>query len=141
MKKIILSVLVVFMALNLAMAQNNPENKPEITFEKITHDFGTIKEVDGPVSCTFKFKNTGNWPLVIIQKLTNQPYKNLSVTYSKEPFKPGAEGEVKVTYDVTGEKPGKFIKGFFLRTNTGDKLIYLKIEGDMIGKSSPEIPL
>lgn len=70
-----------------------------------------------------------------------QPYKNLSVTYSKEPFKPGAEGEVKVTYDVTGEKPGKFIKGFFLRTNTGDKLIYLKIEGDMIGKSSPEIPL
>lgn len=47
MKKIILSVLVVFMALNLAMAQNNPENKPEITFEKITHDFGTIKEVDG----------------------------------------------------------------------------------------------
>ncbi len=141
MKKIILSVLVVFMALNLAMAQDNPENKPEITFEKITHDFGTIKEADGPVSCTFKFKNTGNWPLVIIQKLSTQPYKNLSVTYSKEPFKPGAEGEVKVTYDVTGEKPCKFIKSFFLRTNTGDKMVLLTIEGEIISNSSPKVPL
>ena len=37
-----------------------------MTFEEKIHDFGTINEVDGPVSYSFEFTNTGDEPLVII---------------------------------------------------------------------------
>ena len=129
MKKFLASVLFIFTAVSLAIAQ---ENKAEITFEKLIHDFGTIKEADGPVSCTFKFKNTGTGMLVIYQAIASCGCP--SPTYPKEPIKPGTEGEIKVTYNGTGKAPGKFDKVITLRTNTKDEIIRLKVKGTMIGK-------
>lgn len=37
-----------------------------ITFEEPSHDFGTIKEENGPAEFDFKFKNTGSEPLKIL---------------------------------------------------------------------------
>jgi hypothetical protein len=129
MKKILASVLFIFMAIGVSMAQ---DSKAEITFEKLTHDFGTIKEVDGPVSCTFKFKNTGTGMLVIYQAIASCGCT--SPTFPKEPIKPGDSGEIKVTYNGAGKSPGKFDKVITLRTNTKDEIIRLKIQGTMIGK-------
>ncbi len=129
MKKILASVLFIFMAIGVSMAQ---DSKAEITFEKLTHDFGTIKEVDGPVSCTFKFKNTGTGMLVIYQAIASCGCT--SPTFPKEPIKPGDSGEIKVTYNGAGKSPGKFDKVITLRTNTNDEIIRLKIQGTMIGK-------
>jgi len=129
MKKILASILFIFAVVSLVIAQ---ENKAEITFEKLTHDFGTIKEADGPVSCTFKFKNTGTGMLVIYQAIASCGCT--SPTYPKEPIKPGAEGEIKVTYNGTGKTPGKFDKVITLRTNTKDEIVRLKVKGTMIGK-------
>ena len=39
-----------------------------ITFEKTTHDFGKIKELDGNAVVVYVFKNTGDAPLVIDRK-------------------------------------------------------------------------
>ena len=38
----------------------------EAKFTVKCHDFGTIKEANGPVSCNFEFTNTGDKPLLII---------------------------------------------------------------------------
>lgn len=129
MKKLLASLLFIFMAVGLAVAQ---DNKAEITFEKLTHDFGTIKEADGPVTCTFKFKNTGTGLLVIYQAIASCGCT--SPTYPKEPVKPGAGGEIKVTYNGTGKNPGKFEKVITLRTNTKEEIVRLKVKGTMIGK-------
>lgn len=129
MKKILASVLFICMTVGVAVAQ---DKKAEITFEKLTHDFGTIKEADGPVSCTFKFKNTGTGMLVIYQAIASCGCT--SPTFPKEPIKPGASGEIKVTYNGTGKRPGEFDKAITLRTNTKEEIVRLKVKGTMIGK-------
>jgi hypothetical protein len=64
-----------------------------LKFEKTHHDFGTIKEDDGPVTYVFKFKNTGTAPL----KLNNvQPACGCTASeWTKEDIAPGKEGYVK----------------------------------------------
>ena len=34
--------------------------QPQIKFESVTHDYGTIKEEDGPQKAVFTFTNIGN---------------------------------------------------------------------------------
>ena len=43
----------------------------ELTFEKTSHDFGTFSEDDPVVTTTFKFKNSGDTPLVIHQAIAS----------------------------------------------------------------------
>lgn len=105
-----------------------------ITFEEKSHDFGTIKEADGPVSCSFKFENTGDKPLVIIN--VNASCGCTRPDYPKEPIRPGKKGEIKVTYNPAG-RPGEFTKDVKVRTN-GSKRPILKITGIVIPKNSVE---
>ena len=51
--KIFLSILCVSVSF-LISAQNN------LKFEKVDHDFGEIKEDDGPAEFTFRFVNEGS---------------------------------------------------------------------------------
>ena len=62
-----LSFLVI--ATSSMLAQTKDENNPEMTFEKTEHDFGSFKESDGPMTCVFKFTNTGKGMLVIHQSI------------------------------------------------------------------------
>lgn len=106
------------------------DNGPEMTFEEKTYDFGTIKEVDGPVTHTFEFTNTGKEPLVIIN--VNASCGCTRPEYSKEPIKPGKSGKIKVTFNPAG-RPGEFSKDVKIRTN-GNKRPILKITGIVIPK-------
>ena len=131
MKKIFLLLMMAVMATGLTWAQTT--SKSEITFENVNHDFGTINEADGPVTCVFKFKNTGTKVLVIYQAIASCGCT--TPTYPKEPIKPGEEGEIKVTYNGAGKHPGKFEKVIILRTNTPEEIVRLRVKGTMIGKS------
>jgi hypothetical protein len=56
MKKIILiSLLISFAAILFAA--------PQIKFKESKHDFGAVKEEDGPITYIFEFTNTGDAPL------------------------------------------------------------------------------
>ena len=77
----------------------------EMTFNEKTHDFGTIKEANGPVTHTFEFTNTGGEPLVIIN--VNASCGCTRPEYPKEPIMPGKKGKVKVTFNPAG-RPGEF---------------------------------
>ena len=119
------TVLVLFMGLATAMAQ-----KPaQISFDKLTHNFGTFSESSPKVTCTFTFTNVGEQPLVI-----NQAIASCGCTvpeYTKEPVKPGEKGEIKVTYNGAGKFPGHFKKSITVRTNGAVEMTRLYIEGDM----------
>ena len=95
-----------------------------------SHDFGTVREKGGPVSCEFEFTNTGDTPLVIISATAScgctQP------KYTTDPVKPGQKGTIRVTYLPAG-RPGEFDKSVKVRTNAKNaKKITLKIKGVVV---------
>lgn len=129
MKRVIsLFALIFISAMSLvSMAQSNG---PVMTFDEKTHDFGTIKEADGPVTHIFEFTNTGNEPLVILA--VNASCGCTRPEYPKEPIKPGKKGKIKVTFNPAG-RPGEFSKDIKVRTN-GSKRPILKITGTVVPK-------
>ena len=101
----------------------------QISFDKLTHNFGTFSESNPKVTCTFTFTNVGEQPLVI-----NQAIASCGCTvpeYTKEAVKPGEKGEIKVTYNGAGKFPGHFKKSITVRTNGSVEMTRLYIEGDM----------
>ncbi len=82
-----------------------PEEKPEgplpvVEFETVDHDFGTVKEGQ-KVNYTYKFKNTGQAPLII---QSAQPSCGCTVPeWTKEPIPVGGTGFVKAEFDTNGK--------------------------------------
>lgn len=74
--------------------------KAEISFKKEMHDFGNIKEADGPVSCVFAYTNTGKVPLIL--QNVEPSCGCTSPEWTKEPIMPGKSGSIKATYDPMG---------------------------------------
>ncbi len=83
------------------VADEKPEGPlPILEFEKVDHDFGTVKEGQ-KVSYTYKFKNTGVAPLIIQNA---QPSCGCTVPeWSKEPIPVGGSGFVKAEFDTNGK--------------------------------------
>jgi Protein of unknown function (DUF1573) len=100
------------------VADQKPEGPlPVLTFETKEHNFGTIKEGD-VVEYTFKFKNTGEAPLII---QSAQPSCGCTVPeWSKEPVAPGQEGYIKAKFDSNG-KPNVQNKTITVTANTYPK--------------------
>lgn len=101
------------------------KKRAKIEFGETTHKFGTIKTGD-KVQHKFKFKNTGNAPLVI---------KNVDVScgctfpsYPFLPIKPGEEGEIDVTFD-SKNKVGRQKPTITVVTNGRPRTLKLHLEG------------
>lgn len=73
---------------------------PILTFEKTSHDFGKLKQ-GLSTAYSFKFKNTGKTPLIIIDA-TATCGCTIPET-PKDPVKPGAEGTIKVIFNSAGK--------------------------------------
>lgn len=128
MKKILFITLMTIMGVVTVLGQG----AAEITFDKTTYNFGAFSENSPKVTCKFKFKNTGNGPLVIHQAMASC---GCTVpVYPKEPIQPGEEGEITVTYNGAGKFPGHFRKSITLRTNAKQEVTRLYVEGDMTPK-------
>ena len=125
MKRLLFASLMILCSVCSMLAQG----EAEITFEKNKHNFGAFSEKNPVVSCTFKFKNTGDHPLIIHQAIASCGCTVPS--YPKHPIKPGEGGEVKIKYDGTGKFPGHFRKSITLRTNSKAEITRLYIEGNM----------
>ena len=130
MKKILFTTLLCVMNVLFVIAQGTAE----ITFEKTSYNFGSFSESSPKVTCKFKFKNTGDGPLVIHQAIASC---GCTVPqYPKEPIKPGESGEVTVTYNGAGKFPGHLRKTITLRTNSKNEITRLVVEGDMTPASA-----
>lgn len=86
---------------------------PVISFEEEEFDFGTI-EKGTRVEHLFKFKNTGEGPLLVLDAKSSC---GCTVpTWTKEAIAPGAEGELLVKFDGSGQN--QVTKTVTLITNT-----------------------
>ncbi|TXG38903.1 DUF1573 domain-containing protein [Seonamhaeicola maritimus] len=90
-------------ASNLAEAAERDANAskfPVIEFDKTEHDFGEI-EAKKSVSTIFKYKNTGDAPLVITE-IKSSCGCTVPQDWSREPLAPGASGEFSVKFNGSG---------------------------------------
>lgn len=103
-------------------------------FEQTDYDFGTVKEGE-KVKHTYKFKNTGNEPLVI-----SSAKGSCGCTVPKwpsEPIPPGGSGQIDVEFDSKG-KPGKQTKRVTVTANTVPAQSFLNISGNV--EKDPNAP-
>lgn len=117
-------------------AQNKSEEiKPEIVFDKTTHDFGIIW--DGITKeYNFEFTNNSKVPLV----LTNvQPSCGCTApSWPREPIMPGQKAKIAVVYSP-GSLRSAFSKTITVTSNASNNNIVLTIKG--IVKDKPRDPV
>ncbi|MBP5711276.1 MAG: DUF1573 domain-containing protein [Bacteroidales bacterium] len=112
--------------------------EPEITFEKLEHDYGNINKGDNGF-CYFKFTNTGKSDLV----LTNvRSSCGCTVPeWPKEAIAPGQSSEIKVKYNT--QRIGVISKSITVQSNAKNNTVTLRIKGnvaDIPQEVAPENP-
>src|SRR5690606_17283558 len=105
---------------------------PAIEFETTDHDFGTIKEGD-VVKYTYKFKNTGDAPL-IIQNAQGSCGCTVPV-WAKDPVPVGGEGSITAEFNSSG-KPNVQNKTVTVTANTWPKQTVLRFKAMVTPKEA-----
>jgi len=137
MKKVLVTLGISLMLSFTAFAQtvapkpaDNP-NAPVITFEKTTHDYGTVTK-GGDGTCEFKFKNNGIEPLIL---------SNVSSScgctvpeWPREPILKGKSASIKVKYDTN--RLGPINKTVTVMSNGKTSSIQLRIIGSVVEAST-----
>ncbi len=139
MKKHVLIIgmlLMAFMVSAQVAEQEATTDGPEITFEKTSHDYGTIfHRSDGAYE--FIFTNTGNEPLIL-----TQPRSSCGCTvptWPRKPVMPGEQEVIKVTYNTNIR--GRFRKTVTIMSNsTKKKSVVLTISGEVVDKPIEALP-
>jgi hypothetical protein len=105
---------------------DNP-NAPVITFEKTTHDYGTVTK-GGDGTCEFKFKNNGIEPL-ILSNVTSSCGCTVP-EWPREPILKGKSASIKVKYDTN--RVGPINKTITVLSNAKVASIQLRIVGNIV---------
>lgn len=110
--------------------QNPPLDIPNtsISFDKLEHDFGTIKQGE-KVKTKFIFTNMGSENLVI-----QNAFGSCGCTvpsYHKEPLAPGASAELEVEFD-SGGKEDEQLKTVTVEANTEPRQTILNIKANIV---------
>jgi len=114
---------------------DNPNASPDmpvstVAFEEENHNFGKIQE--GTLAeHVFKFKNTGENPLVI--KNVKPSCGCTASEWTKEPITPGGDGFIKIGFDSNG-KVGTQNKSVTVELNIGERVKTLTFQGEVIAK-------
>ena len=138
MRTLILIPVMLFSLFTLTFAQQGvaeDPNAPEIKFEKVVHDYGTIvKESDG--TCEFKFTNTGKEPLIL-----SKPISSCGCTvptWPQEPILPGKSDVIKVTYNT--RNIGPINKSVTVYSNAKTNRVVLRIKGRVVAAPIETVP-
>lgn len=101
-----------------------------MTFEKELHDFGNVPE-GTMATYEFKFKNTGNQPIIIAG--VQASCGCTTPDWTKAPVLPGKMGVVKAMYSSAG-RPGIFNKTITVTSNAATPSAVLSIKGNVLNK-------
>jgi hypothetical protein len=137
MKKIsLLLASMIFTASFLYAQEAAVEKKIDpVEWSETVHDFGDL-ELRKPGTATFMFKNTSEAPVVITN--VRSSCGCTVAKYTKEPVKPGEEGEVSATYNAA--RVGAFTKTVTVTIDALAKPVVLKIKGQVVEKLQEEVP-
>lgn len=121
MKKIryILLISLIFRALSVFSQQG-------LCFDSLQWNFGVIEESGGPVSCSFRGKNRGTKPEVILHVAASCGCTR--PVYSRKPILPGESFQVEVSYDPLG-RPGPFDRALTVYDAARNEVAKLRITG------------
>jgi hypothetical protein len=130
-KMLFISLLFIFMS-GFSFAQ---DKGAIIRFESTVHDYGTIYQgADG--NCEFKFKNTGDEPLVL-----SNVRSSCGCTipkWPKEPILPGQTAAIQVSYDT--KRIGAINKQITVLSNATENTLTLSIKGTILQKPDEILP-
>ncbi|MDP4184274.1 MAG: DUF1573 domain-containing protein [Bacteroidota bacterium] len=129
MKMLSRSIFIVIMFVAVSLSA---QDRGKVVFNTPKHDFGTVREEGGVVSCNFHFKNAGKIPLVI-----NNVIASCGCTtpeWSKAPIPPGGKGFIRVSYNPLN-RPGNFNKEVRVLSNAENSVVVLTINGNVLERS------
>lgn len=130
MKNILTLLLICFLSIPI----NAQDKIAKIEFESQTIDYGTIEKGSNGVR-VFKFKNTGNAPLIV-----SNVKSSCGCTVPKKPtapIMPGKSGEIEVKYDTNRVNPIR--KTITVTSNAETPTVALKIKGTVINSRKSTI--
>ena len=122
----------VFAVALLSLVALSASAQSSLRFTRTVWDFGTIREDDGKVSCTFEYVNRGKQPVVIDQ--VNVSCGCTTPEFSRKPILAGERGVMKVTFDPAN-RPGEFSKEITVFTGGRRYRTMLRITGSVIGRT------
>ncbi len=102
-----------------------------LQFETDNHDFGNVPE-GTMATYEFKFKNTGNQPVVIAN--VQASCGCTTPDWTKTPVLPGKSGIVRAMYSSAG-RPGVFNKTVTVTSNATEASKVLSIKGSVLTKA------
>ena len=115
----------------LALATTGAFAQGDLKFEGENYDFTKVTE--GTLAThEFKFKNTGDQPIVISN--VQASCGCTTPDWTKEPVLPGKTGIVKAVYNSNG-RPGVFNKTITVTSNGKEATKVLSIKGEVISKA------
>lgn len=100
----------------------------QVEFDKSKHDFGTIAEVDGLATVSFKYTNKSSTPFIINSVVTSCGCT--TPVYKKEPLMPGKTAVLEVSYDPT-DRPGYFSKDITIYSDSRKHSDVVTITGNV----------
>ena len=109
-----------------AQAKSMPKTK--LSFMETKHSFGTIKEGE-KVKYAYKFKNTGDNPLLIYNAVASCGCTVPS--YPKEPIQPGSEGEIVVEFN-SENRVGHQQKNVLIYSNAEEEAMSIGFDVEVV---------
>ena len=128
-RKMVLAMCMGMMSLAMCAQQTSDEQQERcgtLVFDSLSVDMGLL-EKDSAAVAVFRFHVEGNAPVAI--QCAAASCHCTTVTYSREPYQPGKEGEIRVRYDSRGMPPGYFKKVVVVRSNASAPLMRLSVSG------------
>ncbi len=99
-----------------------------MSFEETEFDFGNVTDGD-KVAHTYKFKNTGNEPLILSN--AKGTCGCTVPTWPREPIAPGASGELIVEFNSKNKK-GKRTQKVTVTANTDPPQSFIYLKGEVL---------
>lgn len=93
------------------------------------HDFGAFSENDEQINCEFRFVNTSDEPVTILQAAASCGCTVPS--YTTDPIQPGDTAAISVRFNPVGQA-GRFEKAVYVRTNATHERVRLAVKGAVI---------
>ncbi len=97
-----------------------------LIFDSTSHSFGKIREEAGRVSHTFRFRNSGTEPVVILSVTTTCGCT--VAKFDRKPILPDSLGMIEVSFDPAN-RAGNFDKEVMVRTTHDERPLKLSIYG------------
>ena len=117
-------------AVHASGTEQKQEPAPELSFDRMEHDFGTLRFKGEPQTAVFVFTNTGAAPLVITR--TEQSCTCLSVKYPRKPLMPRESSTFEITYNPKNET-GPFNNNVKIYSNTGNsRPVAVFVRGEVV---------